>query len=191
MTHKEYIAQNAQGFEGDIYAKEKMQSIIKDVDVVIETGTFRGATTKHFANWCNEVYTIEVNKDNFIMAQRTLARTNVKTFLGSSEQVIDEILPLVKDKKIFCFLDAHWQEYNPLLDELAVIAKHGIKPIIAIHDFKVPDTDLGYDTYGSIIYEWEWIRESIENIYGKEGFRIEYNNEATGARRGIIFIFPL
>lgn len=191
MTQKEYIAQNALGFEGDTFAKERMHEIIKDVDVVIETGTYRGATTKHFSKWCKDVYTIEVKEENFNEAKKTLAGTKVKMYLGSSEKVLDTICPKVKGKKVFMLLDAHWLEYNPLLDELAVIAKHGLKPIIAIHDFKVPGKpELEFDSYGEIVYEWAWIEQSIINIYGKDGFTVEYNSQATGAKRGIIYVFP-
>lgn len=194
MTAEDYLKQNLAGFENDTIAKEKMKSLIigNNVKTVIETGTYLGATAKHFDQWCKNVLTIEVKKEHFDQAWENLKGTNVQQFLGSSEQVLDKILNDVdKESGIFFFLDAHWEAYNPLLDELAVIAKHGIKPIIAIHDFKVPDhPELGFDTYGEIVYEWNWIKNSIETIYGLDGYTVEYNSEATGARRGIIYILP-
>lgn len=98
---------------------------------------------------------------------------------------IDDTQPLI-------FLDAHWYK-NPLLSELHAIATHGIKPVIAIHDFKVPDhPELGYDVYAkqNITYDFAYIKESIENIYGKDGYEYHYNSEATGDKRGCIFIYP-
>lgn len=194
MTKNEYLQQNLAGFENDSFAKEKMKQIIADnnINVVIETGTYLGSTTKHFSQWVPKVITIEVNKDNYEKSLKELANyTNVAQFFGSSDTVLEEILPLFRQDNIFFFLDAHWNEYNPLINELAVIASNKIKPIIAIHDFKVPGhPELGFDTYGDIIYEWDWIKSSIEAIYGEKGYRIEYNSEATGAKRGIIYIFP-
>ncbi len=194
MTTQDYLKQNLAGFENDSFARDKMKSLIFDngVTVVIETGTYLGSTTKQFAQWCDKVYTIEINEENYIKARKNLKGTNVKQFLGSSDVVLDDLLhDIDKNENVFFFLDAHWNDYNPLLNELAIIAKHGLKPWISVHDFKVPDhPELGYDTYGTIVYEWDWIKRSVENIYGKDGYTVEYNSEATGAKRGIIYLQP-
>ena len=44
--------------------------------------------------------------------------------------------------------------------------------------------------YGAIIYEWDWIKASIEAIYGADGYVVTYNSQdkSTGAMRGVIFI---
>lgn len=198
MTQQQYIEQNALGFEGDSILKETFERIIKSnkISWIIETGTYYGATTKHLAGWTEKVDTIEVVEENYkkaIINNEDLK--NVTFHLGSSEKVMDKLFSDFNKKgrrpNLFCFLDAHWQEYNPLLDELAVIAKWKWKPIIAIHDFKVPGhPELGFDTYKDIVYEWGWIKEGIEKIYGVNGYRVEYNSEATGAKRGVIFIYP-
>lgn len=196
MTHKDYIKQNALGFEGDTFLKEKCEAIIKDnqIDWVIETGTYRGASTSHFAKWCERVDTIEINAVNYADARKLLEDfNNVNMHFGNSAEVLDGLLSSddAQIANIFLFLDAHWEGYNPLLDELRLIAEKGLKPIIAIHDFKVPGSpELGFDTYGDIVYEWDWIASSVERIYGKDGYIIEYNKMAAGARRGVIFIYP-
>ena len=193
MTERDYLRQNLAGFENDSFARDKMKQLITEngIKTVIETGTYLGATTKHFALWCKDVITIEVNQEHYLKARKNLDKTKVNQYLGSSEKVLDSILEVIDKEGIFFFLDAHWNVYNPLLDELAVIAKYKIKPIIAIHDFKVPHhPELGFDSYGDIVYEWSWIKPSIEKIYGKDGYSIEYNSEATGAKRGIIYITP-
>jgi hypothetical protein len=94
------------------------------------------------------------------------------------------------DKKVLLFLDAHWEASCPLLDELAAIAESGMKPIIAIHDFKVPNKDFGFDSYNGQDYTWDWIAPSIEKIYGKD-FKHYYNTVAEGAKRGCVFIEPI
>lgn len=198
MTQQEYIAQNALGFEGDSILKDKFEKVIKDnkISWIIETGTYYGATTKHLSVWADKVDSIEVVEENFNKAKETTAGIqNLTLHLGSSEKVLNDLFQAFNKKgrrpNLLCFLDAHWQEYNPLLDELSVIAKWKWKPIIAIHDFKVPEhPELGFDTYKDITYEWDWIKESIENIYGADGYAIEYNSEAVGAKRGVIFIYP-
>jgi predicted O-methyltransferase YrrM len=177
---------------------EAFKKIIEDhkISWVIETGTYYGATTKHLTAWTEKVDTIEVVKKNFDKATETLKGIqNVNIHFGNSSEILDTLFASYNKKgrrpNLLCFLDAHWQEYNPLLDELSVIAKWKWKPIIAIHDFKVPDhPELGYDTYKDIVYEWEWIKQRIENIYGEDGYTLEYNSEAEGAKRGVVFIFP-
>ena len=79
MNRLDYIKQNELGFEGDTIARDKFKLIIESnkINRVIETGTFLGNTTKHFAYWVDSVYTIEVNKDNFTKAKnnRTILST--------------------------------------------------------------------------------------------------------------------
>lgn len=195
MTHQDYLDQNSLGFEGDTIAKSKFLKLITDnsIKTVIETGTFRGATTKHFANWVQNVHSIEVDDNNFKIASEQLhSFPNVTLYHGSSEKVLDEILKNMSNQElIFIFLDAHWQEYNPLIDELKVIAKYGFKPIIAIHDFKVPHhPELGFDVYGDITYEWDWIKDAVNEIYAGVEFQKEYNIKAEGAKRGIVYLYP-
>lgn len=195
MTEQEYKQQNRLGFEGDTVAKEKMQKLItaNDIKTVIETGTYLGSTTKHFSEWAEQVHTIEIKKEHFLEARDFLQdKKNVIMYHGNSPETLDNILSNIdKHELLFIFLDAHWNEYNPLLDELAVIAKHGFRPVIAIHDFKVPGhPELGFDQYKDITYEWNWIEESVKKIYHGVNFTIEYNHKATGAKRGIIYIYP-
>lgn len=193
MTELQYLQQNLLGFEGDTFARDKFKSIIDDygIEVVVETGTYLGSTTRHLASWCKEVHTIEVNEKNYLQASKNLRDSPARLWLGNSAQVLDKVLALVKGKPMFIFLDAHWESYNPLPEELRVIARHGLKPIIAIHDFKVPGhPELGFDSYKGQDYDFEWIRGGVVGIYGENGYTVEYNSEATGARRGIIYIYP-
>lgn len=195
----DYLKQNAIGFEGDTIARDKFKSIVTEnkIHTIVETGTYRAATTLHFAEWAKQVHTVEVDKENFEYSKNILeGKENVKLHFGSSEKIMTSILGSMnlkstKKNNVLFFLDAHWNAFNPLLDELKTIAIYGLKPIIAIHDFKVPGhPELGFDTYGKIIYEWDWIKSSIEKIYGIDGYITEYNSEATGAKRGIIYIYP-
>ena len=193
MTQQDYLEQNLLGFENDTYAKDKFHEIIttNEIETVIETGTYLGATTKHLAQWTRTVHTIEIKKEHYDKAKNNLKSIgNIEMHYGNSAEILLNILSNLENKeKVFIFLDAHWQEYNPLLDELRSIKSAGLKPIIAIHDFKVEEhPELGYDTYNGQDYEWDWIKEGVEDIYGVDGYTVEYNSKATGAMRGIIFL---
>lgn len=195
MTQKEYLQQNAAGFENDHFARETFKLLIdaNGIDVIIETGTYLGSTTEHFAQWVPEVHTIEIKQHHFDQAAKKLAGVrNVNMHLGNSADCLPGIIESLRaNAKVFIFLDAHWEDYNPLLDELDIIKDAGIRPIIAIHDFKVPDRpEFGFDSYNGQDYDWDWISEKIEMIYGEQGYTVFYNTEAAGAMRGIIYIKP-
>lgn len=189
-----YEKRNLQGFEGDEIMANRIKELIKqfNIDLVIEGGTYLGGTARRFALMCREVATIEINLEYFTRAQKTLEPChNVQQFFGSTVEILPELLEVHKDKNILFFSDAHWQEFNPMLAELEIIQHAGLKPVIAIHDFLVPGRpEFGFDTYGDIVYQWDWIAPSIEKIYGVDGYVKEYNSVAEGAKRGCVYILP-
>ena len=50
---------------------------------------------------------------------------------------------------VFFYLDAHWEDDLPLLEEIEVIFSHRDRATIMIDDFCVPGTDYGFDDYGA------------------------------------------
>lgn len=194
ITEDWYYEQNRKGFEGDTILKEFVENIIKEngIKKVLEGGTYLGSTTKLFSEMVDRVDTIEIRKDYYDTAEEYLKDyKNIILFHGSTLDIMPELLKKYADDKYLFFCDSHWGSHNPLLEELGIIANAGHKPYIIIHDFKVDNhPELGYDSYNGQDYEWDWIKESIENIYGKNGYKKEYNSEAAGAKRGIIFVYP-
>lgn len=190
MKREEYLQQNARGFEGDELLGKEIARLCKihNVNHIIETGTFRGATSKRLSELA-PVYTVELIPENYEIAKENCKGYPVILKLGNSVDALREWLPNLKRESLFLFLDAHWEKYNPLLDELHVIAVNGIKPVIAIHDFKVPGKPFGFDSYAGQDYDFEWIKDGLHEIYG-EKFGYHYNQEAEGAMRGVIFIYP-
>lgn len=189
-----YEKRNLAGFESDNIMAERVKRLIKDfnINLVIEGGTYLGGTTRRFAMMCKEVATIEINLEYFMRAQKTLEHCpNVTQFFGSTVEVLPELIEVHKNKNMLLWIDSHWEDNNPLLAELEIIQHSGIKPVLAIHDFKVPGhPELGFDTYKDIVYEWDWIKPSIEKIYGVDGYVREYNSKAEGAKRGIVYLMP-
>lgn len=190
----DYMERNALGFEGDHFLKAEIEALIKkhSIDLVIETGSFYGHTTKQFAKMVKRVITIEANAEYYREACENLKDfKNVKPFYGESQKVLPSLLDKrVQKKKVLFFLDAHWQEHCPLNDELAAIAAAGMKPVIVIHDFKVPGhPTLGFDTYNGKALSIGFVYDSLVKIYGPT-FDYHYNVVAAGARRGCVFIEP-
>lgn len=189
---KAYLDRNALGYEGDEFVHHEIKKLVDKfkVDFIIETGTFLGATTKRLSEFC-KVETFEVVAENYNKSVvNCKGFDSIKLNLKDSVNGLKDLIPLKKDKSILFFLDAHWWDACPLLDELKVIAENGIKPVIVIHDWKVPNRpDLGFDSYKGQDFTFEWIEQSIKKIYGKD-FSYHYNNEASGAKRGLIYIYP-
>ena len=110
-----------------------------NIENVIETGTFEGGTTIFLAKNFKNVFSIECNEESFKKAENNIknCNANVNLILGKSEEVLFSILNNVGDNTMF-YLDAHWYDHCPLKNELQLIKKFNLKPIITIHDFFVP-----------------------------------------------------
>jgi hypothetical protein len=187
----DYNLQNAKGYEGDENIHLEIKKLVKQhkINHIIETGTYMGGTTRRLSEFC-KVLSIEVNKENFIKAQKNTLGHNCHITFGSSPEKMAEYLPTATDKNILFFLDAHWNG-TPLIQELEVIEKNNLKPVIIIHDWKVPDRpDLGFDSYNGQDYTYEWIKPNLDKIYGELGYSYHYNDKADGAKRGVIYIYP-
>jgi predicted O-methyltransferase YrrM len=187
------IELNSHGFEGDSFLRAEIERLYKThwVDTIIETGTYLGATTLKFAEMCDHVWTIESNPTYYLAAAEKFTKQRIFNRLGSSAELLPGILKTEHGNDLMFFLDAHWENNNPLLLELKAIADAEMTPIIIIHDFKVPGhPELGYDSYNGQDYDWSWIEQSIIAIYGEYGYQYHYNEQAEGAMRGVIFIEP-
>jgi hypothetical protein len=121
---------------------------------VIETGTYRALTTRHLRRTTSApIATIEVNPRYFEYSKRRLrGLEQVKQFLGHSPAVLerlrhdDEWLA----EPCFFYLDAHWLDDLPLLDELRVIRQGWREFAALIDDFRVEGDDgYFYDDYGA------------------------------------------
>ena len=135
-----------------------------NIHVAIETGSLYGHTATFLASTFDEIHTIEIVPSNYLTSQNTLYPfPNAVCHLGSSEEVLKELLPLLKGKSLLFYLDAHWNEYWPLLNELEEISKtHKDNCIIIIDDFKVPGRpDIAYDAYGEHECSYEYVGNAL------------------------------
>lgn len=190
------MAFETEPFNGDPHIGERIRELVAKhgVRTIVETGTYQGVTTLALACLVNaggEVVSIEKNPKLFKEAEERGMFAPVYLLDGDSRERLPEVMT-AWDGPFFFYLDAHWGADWPLLGELAAIADAGIKPVIVIHDFEVPGTDLGFDEYGGQRLDWEYVRESVERIYGPEGYVKTTNTpeRAAGARRGVLYLEP-
>jgi hypothetical protein len=187
-------------FEGDSYVLNEIQELINKykIKTFIETGTNTANTTTVAASMFENVHTIELNDEFYINCKDKLSKfSNVTIHNGSSEQILNKILPNIKDKIMF-FLDAHWNTYCPILDELeAIYQNNKSDSVIVIHDFLSPNTQLGYmrvplndSVDGGPPLDYEYIKDKLSKIY-KDKYMYYYNKESDGyPPTGVIFIVP-
>lgn len=183
-------------FNGDKFIQMEMAKLaIKYPDAILfETGTCLASSTLFLAKHFPMVYTIEANRRYYAYSMQRVQEaevSNINLLLGQSEELLPKLLfNLTLPTNVVFFLDAHWENFCPLLSELTAIAIAGIaNPIITIHDWKVPGSTLGYDTYNGQDFTLEWIEPYLQKIY-PSGFKYEYNSDekSMGACRGIIYI---
>lgn len=134
----------------------------------VETGTFLGMTTDFLARTARErgarVYSCEIDDRHFAIASRTVGMLqNVKLYKGNSVDFLRSLSSTLAPALNFAYLDAHWNEYLPLRDELSILKKWR-KTIVMIDDFKVPfDERFGWDKYDD---EREICLRHIEGSFG-------------------------
>jgi hypothetical protein len=120
---------------------------------VVETGTFRALTTLFLRQVTSApIATIEINPGYYEYSRRRLAGSDgVYQFLGDSPAVLAQLAadPAWTAGPTFFYLDAHWLDNLPLVDELRVI-KPGWRDFVAlVDDFRVADDPAyGWDDYG-------------------------------------------
>ena len=162
----------------DINVFKKFEELIKkhSIKTIFETGTHGGITSKILSHYVDKVITVDIKQ-----WQRTVDRLssigNIDYHIGDSA---DKIKELCEDnhQHILFFLDAHTPEESRILDELDEIANKNIKPIIIVHDFKVPhNLFFTNDKHKGEDLSLELIQDKLDKIYGKNGFVHEYSKE--------------
>lgn len=149
----------AVGF-GAFNGQDRRQAIIESVlesfpfDLVIEAGTYRGATTERLREMtAAPIMTIEVSGRYFEYARRRLSRLpDVLVIKGDSAEQIRRVAASPSHRasgKVFAYLDAHWGPGLPTRYELLELLTGWDTVCVVVDDFKVPeDPGYGFDDYG-------------------------------------------
>lgn len=185
-------------FNGDPAVEREVTHLITKLKVsaVVETGTFRGATTEYFAKMpsVHEVYTIESDKAQFEFAKKRLAPyKRICCVQGDSPQVLKiSILQHVKERGPVCFyLDANGNGPWPLVDELKAIAEVlADQAILVIDDFQVPGKNFEFGTFGGVANKLSNIEKILDDMY-PGGYEAYYNSICLSSQPvGKLFVVP-
>jgi hypothetical protein len=104
------------------------------------------------------------------------------------ERVLNETP--VSNKVVFFYLDAHWQEDLPLLDEIEIVFKSPCLPLVVIDDFRVPnDSGYQFDNFGpGKSLELETLQHSRERFSLTALFPNCASELETGRKRGMVML---
>jgi hypothetical protein len=192
---KLFNIQLGEPFNGQKIRQEIFLGIIKklNTEFIIETGTFQGTTSIYMHSISGlPVYTIKNDRRYYIFSKKRFwPYSGITICFGNSVEVLD-YLRLKKelcDAKLFFYLDAHWDWYLPLEDELKIIFNNWNDAVVMVDDFQVPDDpDYRYDSY----FNGKALNFDLLNSISDINFSIFLPKERgvfeTGARKGAIIL---
>lgn len=158
--------------EIDFLKNIKIENLLKNYPVFIESGTFMGETIFKYEQLFKQLHTIEIKSEFYNKVKNQYKGNKITFHLGDSSIKLNEICPSITNNAIF-FLDGHWSSGNtgrgnkdcPIYEELTAIIKHlNTKAIVIIDDCRLfgigPNT-----TNGKEPCNWEDINiDTILNL---------------------------
>ncbi|MBG6174918.1 hypothetical protein IWQ55_002743 [Labrenzia sp. EL_208] len=138
----------------------------------VETGTYKGGTTRVLRSAGYEVTTIEVHKPLYDEHSPQLKQLGVNCLLGDSGKVFQDLLPDFREKDVFFWLDGHFSAgitgigdcETPIAEELEQINKNLLpsarKITIAIDDFRCFPQETAQSNYPSRGFLVDWARDN-------------------------------
>jgi len=183
-------------FNGQAFRQKIFRELITQIKFshIVETGTFRGLTTQFMHRQSGlPVLSGEVNPRFYSYAKRRLckdkpvrlynldSRVFLNSLVGSSE---------MKDAHLFVYLDAHWADDLPLLEEMQIIFTNFPDAVVMVDDFAVPgDAQYGYDDYGKgKALTLEYLEPAIKEFDLQPYFPTAPAAMETGSRRGCVVL---
>jgi len=185
-------------FNGDGYVCKEFLKLKEkfNLNVAVETGSCMYSTTKWLGENFEKVYTAEVNAEYAQHGTHKIAEMhNVFPEISDSVIFLNNMMGrLQKEDRVIYFLDAHWGNHCPLIEELRALAKSPTEfpPVIAIHDWYTGDETLGWDEYNGQRFEYSWIEPIIKELEDTHlcTYTHYFNIESENGRRGLIYLYP-
>ena len=174
------------GINGKISPAQWMEELFafhpeySDIDVAVETGTFRGDGPLWFSKFFEEIHTVEINEGLHNLAKTRCATCEsldkITFHLGDSAIVVPVLAEQIK-KPVLWLLDAHFclwakaKEWNepcpvrgnfPLWAELEAISKRPYADIVLVDDSPVFGVSRDKDRVpGDTSPQWESVSDEV------------------------------
>ena len=174
--------------------RERCAEIIKErgITTVVETGIDRGGSTMMFSRMAGYVFGVDNDPTKVAMVRESLRErgiTNVEVIQKNSPDALRDLVTdgLNASKTLF-LLDAHWQAYWPLRDEIRAIPRG--QGVLVMHDARVPGCpNLGVDEYQGQELDYAYLQDVLTEW--SPTHTVEYNDDtAEFPRRGVMYVYP-
>ena len=178
----------------DAVLRRRLETIIveRGITTVVETGIDWGGSTRFFAEMVPRVIGIDNDPKRlaaFSVEMEEDRLTGIELLQQNSPDGLRMLITEGLDaSKTLFFLDAHWQAYWPLKDEIRAIPRG--QGVLVMHDARVPGCpNLGVDVYDGQELSYEYVRDVLTEW--SPTHRVEYNDDtAEGSRRGVMVVYP-
>jgi predicted O-methyltransferase YrrM len=177
----------------DLVLRERLAVILQwyQITTVVETGIDWGGSTRFFAQMVPRVIGVDNDPVRIAAFKKEMAEdrlTGIELVEGNSPDVLRSLAASLDAPHTLFFLDAHWQAYWPLKDEIRAIPRG--QGILVMHDARVPGVPtLGVDSYDGQELSYEYLAEVLTEW--SPVHYVEYNDDtAQGSRRGVMIVYP-
>lgn len=166
------------------------------ITTVVETGIDWGGSTVLFSEMVPQVIGIDNDAARIEALREELQERGIENVTLVQMNSPDALIMLVDGQhrlqvdasRTMFFLDAHWQAYWPLRDEIRAIPRG--QGILVMHDARVPGCPgLGVDSYDGQELSYEYLQDVLAEWSPRHS--VEYNDDtAEGSRRGVMIVYP-
>jgi hypothetical protein len=153
-------------FHNDLHLQRFVKGAIgTGLEAFIETGTFRGDSLRWIAKEFPNLpcLSCESSRIFYAWARARVKGKNTRIYLADSRRFLAECVGSYGSGLFW--LDAHWGENWPILDEMKIIMKSGVKGVVLIDDFDVGRDGFGFDSFHNQPLDFEYISPLVRQIY--------------------------
>jgi hypothetical protein len=197
LVSPRFVAGDEIGFNGQWHRKAIFKDIISSAnfDAIIETGTWLGNTTGFMRLTSGKpVFSCELNPRFHALAKMRLANLDqIHLELKDSRQFLQGLQKsLPASQMLFIYLDAHWYDDLPLVEEMDLIGSGWGNYVIMVDDFCVPgDNGYAFDNYGhGKALELSMLENAVKKYNLAVFFPAARSSEETGGKCGCVVLAP-
>ena len=174
--------------------RKRLREIIAErgITTVVETGIDKGGSTMLFSQMVGRVIGIDNDPKKIAIVAASLTSRVIENVTLMQMNSPDALRQLVAEgldaSRTLFLLDAHWQDYWPLRDEVKAIPRG--QGVLVMHDARVPGCPkLGVDEYKGQELSYEYLKDVLTD-WSPEHV-VEYNDDSAEVpRRGVMYVFP-
>ena len=156
-----------------------------NISIFVESGCQIGDSLEILSNHFTKLYSCDIDKHYTLIAiDRLIESKNIEISNMDGAEHLEYLYNngKINNNNFILFSDGHNYEdkkNTSQLDELNIMIKLGLKPIVIYHDFKNPNmVSMKYDIFDVGENSIELIKNTLDECYGVNNYNITYNTES-------------